>query len=53
MEELEIPKFGREEITDLGFKVVTMESKESEIIKIAEKVNEIVQWINSKKDQLL
>lgn len=49
MEKLEIPHFGREVITDLGFKQIIMESKEAEIIKIAEKINEIIDTLEIKK----
>ncbi len=43
-EKLQIPRFGREQIIG-GFTTVTIDSKEAEIIKIAEKVNEIIDFL--------
>lgn len=41
MKKLEVPEFGREEELN-GVRYVTMESKESVIIDIVNKVNEII-----------
>lgn len=41
MEKLQIPKLGREEEID-GIRYITMEPKESVIIEVVNKVNEII-----------
>jgi len=43
IEKIEVPQFGRE----IRPGVIQMESKEGEIIKLAEKLNEIIDYINS------
>jgi len=49
IEKIEVPRFGREEVMTMpdGTELtsVIMEDKESEIIALAEKVNEIVDYI--------
>lgn len=47
IEKLEVPQFGQEETMPDGTKIMTMESKEVEIIAIAKKVNEIIEALSA------
>lgn len=50
IERLNVPTFGREDVVfsnGVEYKNLTMESNEAEIIKLAEKVNEIIDVLNN------
>jgi hypothetical protein len=44
IQKVKVPQFGNEEWRT-GMMCVTMESKEAEIIKLAEKINEIIDFL--------